>query len=127
METFNSFPVSPDADAESRNRELDEKLEPIFTRYQNEGKIVDGKISGSNYSRMLGEIEAQFPDVTASVFNPYLMEYKKMSVIGYKTKPTVRVIRPSSFLGHPAPPSAPPMVNYGDLAGNDDTRKNLQD
>lgn len=83
MENFNLFPEAPELKIEESEkleefRELDKRLEGIFEAYKD--KIVDGCISGSEYSHMQQEAQKQFPDVTASVFNPYLFQYKKIKI-----------------------------------------------
>lgn len=120
------FNSSPDAGAESHNGELDQKLGSIFARYQREGKIVDGKISGSDYTKLQRDVEVAFPDVTASVFNPYLLNYRCIKIqgddSGSQTAPwsTSKVVK-NAPVSRPASAPSAARISFKNRSANDDT------
>lgn len=120
------LPASPTGLTEAHYTELDVRLNHIFEKFQKDGKLentTNGSIKGPVYTKILIQAQKEFPDITASIFNNYIIFHRKLHILGYQPKPTTKVLRPQKAFSHPAPPSSPPIETFGHRAANDVERR----
>lgn len=112
---------NPEELTEEQYTELDLRLNHFFEEYEKKGFIQGSKIKGAKYISLERAVVAQFPEITAAVFNHYLKSRRGIAIEGYTSvgQSTRKVIRPG--ISDKPRAASPPSVSQRNKSAGDDT------
>jgi hypothetical protein len=97
---------------------LQENVKAIVTRYEEEGKILNGYISGPNYIQLFKDLYAVYPEIKVKDLHSYFQD-KNIHILGSRSsgQSTSKVIRPRTH------PPEEGFISGKDLAAGEGIEK----